>query len=206
MHLNLSLCCTKQYSDTLFKCDWKLVSEGDKRPAVCQGCYMSFLVPDGQNLKSSVLCVESVWVLLQYMCMWRDKKFEDGGKREEEEEEEDGLMNKCYSVLLWYSHYLPHRSGCAATACSPHRKQTVPFPFCQLFLRTSLSNWNIGIDWMEKHCDQAQIQIFASRSAGSTEWTPTWRDKGNWARMRDLWGCRPVTAKHQLAGKLTTNT
>lgn len=77
-----------------------------------------------------------------YVCgeMKRLQTEEGGGGGEDE----DGLI-KCYSVLLRYSHHLPHRSGCAVMACSPHRKAACPLSLCQLPLHMSLTNWNIGI-------------------------------------------------------------
>lgn len=127
------------------------------------------------------------------------------GLQTEGEEDEDGLI-KCYSVLLWYSHHLPHRSGCAATACGPHRKQTGPLSSCQLFPHTSLSNWNIGVNWMENHSDRMQIQFCFQICGGSNEQVPTWEgDKGTGPACRP---CEDATGRgeHQLAGKLTTNT
>ena len=77
------------------------------------------------------------WVLVQHICRWT---VENGGK-----EDENGLI-KCYSGLLWYSHYLSHRSGCAVTTCSPHSKQASKlFPLhLATFLHMPLANWNIG--------------------------------------------------------------
>ncbi len=117
---------------TWLKCDRKVVSEEYKRPAIGQGCYVSFSsarwTEFSELLLSPVLWLAKClpmwraceWVLLQYVCMWRNGEVADGGKEDE--------LIKCYSGLLWYTHHLPHRSGCAAMACSPHRKQTVPFP------------------------------------------------------------------------------
>lgn len=53
---------------------------------------------------------------------------------ETEGRDEDGL-NKCYSVLLWYSHHLPHRRGQAATALGP------PQTAKRSLFRLSLSNF-----------------------------------------------------------------
>lgn len=93
-------------------------------------------------------------------------------------------------------------------ACGPHRKKQTapPFSFCQHSLHTSHANWNIGIKWMENHSDQNADPIFVSRSAGS-KWASA-HLKGTWERSQDA-GPREDAAnhsKHQLAGKLTTNT
>lgn len=130
--------------------------------------------------------------------MWRDDEFADGRKKDE-----DGLI-KCYSGLLWYSHYLPHRSGCAVMACSPHMNAKLfPFPL-PAFLHLLLTNWNNDINWMEKHsCQNYSIlppnllgQMSKQLLLGAREGS---QDAG-------LVRTQAVTTNHQLAGKLTTNT
>lgn len=122
------------------KCDRRLVCEKYKRPAIWWGNL--FEISGARwtvwRLASSsrAMCCRldkclpmwraCEWVLLQHVYMRRDEEAADGGK-----EDADGLI-KCYSVLLWYSHHLTHRSGCAATACSPHRKANCPLSVCWL--------------------------------------------------------------------------
>lgn len=85
---------------------------------------VSFLEADGSLVSSSYdrLNARRAWVSASTVCMWSDGEVAEEGKRDE-----NGL-NKCYSVLLQYSHHLPRRSGCVATAYSPHRKATCSFP------------------------------------------------------------------------------
>lgn len=106
-------------------------------------------------------------VLLQYVRMYvcGDREVADRG-----EEDGDGLI-KCYSVLLQHSHHLPHRSGCAMRWLAvPTEKANCPLhPFCQLVLRTSLANWNIGNKKLDGKSPRPSTDpIFASRSAGSS--------------------------------------
>lgn len=109
-------------------------------------------------------CGEHVSVSTVYMKVqgWRGCRQREGG-----------WLIKCCSVFLGYSLHLPHRSGCA-TVCSPHRKADCPLSFCQ----PSCTNWNIGINWMENHSNQTQIQFCVQTSR--VKWVSEW----NGARMR----------------------
>jgi len=124
LRMRLHLSGVVKDSNKHLRCDWRLVSENYKRPFVRVVSWVYWLQNSIQwapaELCAVVTYVESVWVsaytAYKYVERWRLR------------EDEDGLV-KCYSVLLHYSHYLLHRSGCAATVCGPHRsKQTGPPP------------------------------------------------------------------------------
>jgi len=165
--------------DTTVTCDWNvarsLFLRNIRGPPLVRDVMWAFPVPDGQNSASSswALCYDwlnacpcgervSECFYGIYVC-GEMKRLQTEGRGEDE----DGLI-KCYNVLLRYSHLLPHRSGCAAMACSPHRRAACPLSLCQLPPHMSLANWNIGIKWMENHSEQTD-PIFVSRSAGSNE-------------------------------------
>lgn len=110
--------------------------------------------------------------------------------------DEDGL-NKCYSVLLWYSHHLPHRKGHAGPP--PRGRQTAPLPSAPL----CLEGWQQR--GMEIYSGRAADPASLPRSARLRDSAPTRRDEGTEP------GCGPGEdaagrGKHQLAGKRTTNT
>lgn len=92
----------------------------------------------------------------------------------------DGL-NKCYRVLLRYSHHLPHRSGRAVTACGSPQTANCPLSFCPLLIGMLAMNW-MGKKSLKRNADP----ISFSKSARVR--VPVRRAKGNGARMRALWG------------------
>lgn len=83
------------------------------------------------------------------------------------------------------------------------QKANCPRSFCQLPRACPLLI--AGINWMENHSSQTQIQFCFPDLQGSSDRLATWRDEGTEP------GCGPCEdaaghGGHQLAGKLTTNT
>lgn len=149
-------------------------------------------------LSSVVACVESMWVsaftvdIYIYVVCGEMKSLKTEGRRMRM-----GSLNakvaSCGTVTT-----LPHRSGCATTACGPHMNAKLsPFALCQLSCTCSSlieywhkpdgSNFASQICWVRWVSGHLQGRRELSQDA---------------ARVRT----QAVTANHQLAGKLTTNT
>lgn len=171
-----------------------------KRPAIGHDYSMSFPVPDGQSSYWALwydwlnACPCGEYVSELFYCINGEmKRLQTDGRRHG-----DGL-NKCYRVLLWYSHHLPHRSGRAVTACGSPQTANCPLSFCPLLIGMLAMNW-MGKKSLKRNADPVSF----SRSARVRDRVPIWRAKGTEP------GCGPREdtagrGKHQLAGKRTTN-
>lgn len=190
MHFNLS--SVVYYGNTWLKCDWKVVSQEYKRPAVGQGCYVSFPVPDGQNLASSYWalcydwlnacpCVERVSECIYSRYVRGEmKRLHTEGKRMRM-----GSLNaivfSCGTVTIYLTGVDVQRR-----LAVPTESKLSPF-LVPTFLHMSLANWNIGIKWMENHSNQTQIQFCFQICR--VKWVSALvKGLGNGARMQALWG------------------
>ncbi len=120
------------------KSDWKLDSEEYKRPTFGHGCYVSFPVPDGQNLASPfrALCYDlakclPMWracerVLLQYVCGEMERLQTEGRRRRGM-----GSLNAIVSPVV-QSPSTSQEWMCSDGLQSPQKSKLPPFPSCQL--------------------------------------------------------------------------
>lgn len=188
----------------------KVVSVEYERPAIGQGYYVSFPVTDGQNLVSSYWalcydwlnacpCGEPVSECFYSIYVYGEMERLQTEGRRMGMGSINAIVFSCGTITIYLTGVDVQR-----WLAVPTESKLPPF-LLPTSPRMSLANWNAGINWMENHSSQTQIQFCFPDLQGSSDRVATWRDEGTEP------GCGPCEhvaghSKHQLAGKLTTNT